>query len=118
LQSSWNALLNMEEFWMKSLVQGGCCFGCDGDCVLQIFHTRVASQLKSKIVTFLLVCTLHVIVNQFGSCHVGKKTCVYIYIYINKDGKPSTKCTQHVDANVNTWKEIKTIKTVVMKWKM
>jgi len=64
---------------MKSLVQGGCCFGCDGDCVLQIFHTRVASQLKSKIIPFLLVCTIHVIVNQFGSCHVGRKTCIYIY---------------------------------------
>jgi len=86
---------------MKSLVQGGCCFGCDGDCVLQIFHTRVASQLKSKIVPFLLVCTIHVIMNQFGSCHCWEED-LYIYIYINKDGKPSTKSTQHVDASVNT----------------
>jgi hypothetical protein len=85
LQSSWNALLNMEEFWMKSLVQGGCCFGCDGDCVLQIFHTRVASQLKSKIVPFLLVCTIHVIMNQFGSCHCWEED-LYIYIYIYKQG--------------------------------
>jgi hypothetical protein len=27
------------------------------------------------------------------------------YIYINKDGNPSTKSTRHVDANVNTRKE-------------
>jgi hypothetical protein len=27
------------------------------------------------------------------------------YIYINKDGNPSTKSTRHVEANVNTWKE-------------
>ncbi len=83
---------------MTSLVQGGCCLGCDGDCVFQILHTRVASQLKSKTIPFLLVCILHVIVNQFGSCHVGGQN---LYIYINKDGKPSTKSTWHVDANVN-----------------
>jgi len=28
-----------------------------------------------------------------------------LYIYINKDGNPSTKCTRHVDANANTQKE-------------
>jgi len=28
-----------------------------------------------------------------------------LYIYINKDGNPSTKSTRHVDANVNTGKE-------------
>jgi hypothetical protein len=28
-----------------------------------------------------------------------------MYIYINKDGNPSTKSTMHVDANVNTRKE-------------
>jgi hypothetical protein len=28
-----------------------------------------------------------------------------IYIYINKDGNPSTKITRHVEANVNTQKE-------------
>jgi hypothetical protein len=25
----------------------------------------------------------------------------YVYIYINKDGNPSTKSTRHVEANVN-----------------
>jgi hypothetical protein len=30
---------------------------------------------------------------------------IYIYIYINKDGNPSTKSTRHVEANVNTRKE-------------
>jgi hypothetical protein len=50
-------------------------------------------------------------------------TCSYIrkrpiYIYINKDGNPSTKSTRHVDANVNTRKETMTIKTIVMKWRM
>jgi hypothetical protein len=25
-----------------------------------------------------------------------------LYIYINKDGNPSTKSTRHVDTNVNT----------------
>jgi len=30
---------------------------------------------------------------------------VYIYIYINKDGNPSTKNTMHVETNVNTRKE-------------
>jgi hypothetical protein len=25
-----------------------------------------------------------------------------LYIYINKDGNPSTKSTRHLDANVNT----------------
>jgi hypothetical protein len=30
---------------------------------------------------------------------------LYIYIYINKDGNPSTKSTRHVEANINTWKE-------------
>ncbi len=29
----------------------------------------------------------------------------FTYIYINKDGNPSTQNTKHVDANVNTWKE-------------
>jgi hypothetical protein len=33
----------------------------------------------------------------------SKKVC--IYIYINKDGNPSTKSTKHVDANVDTLKE-------------
>jgi hypothetical protein len=28
-----------------------------------------------------------------------------LYIYINKDGNPSTKTTRHVDANVNARKE-------------
>jgi hypothetical protein len=28
-----------------------------------------------------------------------------MYIYINKDGNPSTKSTRHVEANVNTRKE-------------
>ncbi len=28
-----------------------------------------------------------------------------VYIYINKDGNPSTKSTRHVKANVNTQKE-------------
>jgi hypothetical protein len=28
-----------------------------------------------------------------------------IYIYINKDGNPSTKNTKHVEENVNTRKE-------------
>jgi hypothetical protein len=28
-----------------------------------------------------------------------------VYIYMNKDGNPSTKSTMHVKANVNTWKE-------------
>jgi hypothetical protein len=28
-----------------------------------------------------------------------------MYIYINKDGNPSTKNTRHVEANVNTQKE-------------
>jgi hypothetical protein len=28
-----------------------------------------------------------------------------LYIYINKDGNPSTKSTRHVEANVNTQKE-------------
>ncbi len=28
-----------------------------------------------------------------------------LYIFINKDGNSSTKCTRHVDANVNTQKE-------------
>ncbi len=28
-----------------------------------------------------------------------------LYIYINKDGNPSTKSTRHVDTNVNTWKK-------------
>ncbi len=32
------------------------------------------------------------------------KPCAYIYIYINKDGNPSTKSTRHVEANVNTQK--------------
>jgi hypothetical protein len=32
-----------------------------------------------------------------------KFNCVNpIYIYINKDGNPSTKSTRHVEANVNT----------------
>jgi hypothetical protein len=28
-----------------------------------------------------------------------------VYIYINKDGNPSTKSTRHVDANVDTQKK-------------
>jgi hypothetical protein len=28
-----------------------------------------------------------------------------VYIYINKDGNPSTKSTRHVDANINMRKE-------------
>jgi hypothetical protein len=28
-----------------------------------------------------------------------------LYIYINKDGNPSTKSTRHVEENVNTQKE-------------
>jgi hypothetical protein len=28
-----------------------------------------------------------------------------LYIYIDKDGNPSTKSTKHVDAKVNTQKE-------------
>jgi hypothetical protein len=40
-----------------------------------------------------------------------------LYKYKNKDGNPSTKNTRHVEANVNTQKETKTIKIVVMKWK-
>jgi len=27
-----------------------------------------------------------------------------MYMYINKDGNPSTKNTRHVEVNVNTWK--------------
>ncbi len=30
---------------------------------------------------------------------------LYIYIYTNMDGNPSTKSTRHVEANVNTQKE-------------
>jgi hypothetical protein len=33
------------------------------------------------------------------------KICNPLYIYINKDGNPSTKSTRHVEANVNTQKE-------------
>ncbi len=32
-------------------------------------------------------------------------TCANFALYINKDGNPSTKSTNHIDANVNTWKE-------------
>jgi len=32
-----------------------------------------------------------------------KKVTLYIYIY--KDGNPSTKSTRHVEANINTQKE-------------
>jgi hypothetical protein len=41
-----------------------------------------------------------------------------LYMYICKDGNPSTKSTRHVEANVNTQRKTKTIKIVVMKWKM
>jgi hypothetical protein len=34
---------------------------------------------------------------------LGRRT---LYIYINKDGNPSTESTRHVEANVNTRKEI------------
>jgi hypothetical protein len=33
------------------------------------------------------------------------KEQTFIYIYINKDGNPSTKSTRHINANVNTRKE-------------
>jgi len=36
---------------------------------------------------------------------IKKLKPMYIYIYINKDGNPSTKNTRHVEANVNTRKE-------------
>ncbi len=39
----------------------------------------------------------------------------YIYIYINKDGNPSTISTRHVETNVNTQEENQNNKkTVVM----
>jgi hypothetical protein len=43
----------------------------------------------------------------------------HLYMYICKDGSPSTKSTRHVEANVNTQRKTKTktIKIVVMKWK-
>jgi hypothetical protein len=44
-----------------------------------------------------------------------QKNPVYIYIY--KDGNPSTISTRHVKANVNTREENQKIKTVVMKKK-
>jgi hypothetical protein len=40
-----------------------------------------------------------------------------VYIYINKDGNPSTKSTRYLEANVNISKKTKIIKTIVMKWK-
>jgi hypothetical protein len=36
---------------------------------------------------------------------IHKKTKNPIYIYINKDGNPSTKSTRYVETNVNTRKE-------------
>jgi hypothetical protein len=30
---------------------------------------------------------------------------INMYIYMNKDGNPSSKSTRHINANVNTWKE-------------
>jgi hypothetical protein len=36
---------------------------------------------------------------------VSKNEEPCINIYINMDGNPSIKCTRHVKANVNTWKE-------------
>jgi hypothetical protein len=35
-----------------------------------------------------------------------------MYIYINKDGNPSTKSTRHVEANVNTSKENSNMKAM------
>jgi hypothetical protein len=39
------------------------------------------------------------------------------YIYINKDGNPSTKSTRHVDTNVNTPKENQDHQNSSLKWK-
>jgi hypothetical protein len=33
---------------------------------------------------------------------IQKNAKPFIYIYINKDGHPSTKSAKHVEANVNT----------------
>jgi hypothetical protein len=38
-----------------------------------------------------------------------------MYIYINKDGNPSTKSTRHVEANVNTRKGNQDHQNRVMK---
>jgi hypothetical protein len=39
---------------------------------------------------------------QISMFLLGRRT---LYIYINKDGIPSTKSTRHVEANVNTRNE-------------
>jgi hypothetical protein len=50
--------------------------------------------------------------------HSSGFALVTLYIYINKDENPPMKSTRHVEANVNTQKENKNIKTIIMKWKM
>ncbi len=62
----------------------------------RVLKTKACDTNERAITNEIMFIDVH------GKASVRRKT---LYVYIIKDGNPSTKSTRHVKANVNTWKE-------------